>query len=259
MVDKWIGKYAVITGASSGIGAAIFKELAKNGINVIGLARRLERVEALIAELGQTKGKAFAYKCDVSDPESVRSTFKRIEKEFGTVHILVNNAGVGRNTLILEESEEAFRKINEIFDTNVRGLLQCTREAYRLMKKADTYGLIININSVVGHSLPNMGVPSWNVYPASKYAVTALSTLIRHELANSDNKKVRITSLSPGYVDTEIVFASGFVDANNQPTSLVGMPALKAEDIAHSAMFLLSTPYTVNISELTVRPTGEKF
>jgi NADP-dependent 3-hydroxy acid dehydrogenase YdfG len=87
MTDKWIGKTAVVTGASAGIGAAIFKEFARSGINVIGLARRLERVEKIVEELGATKGKAFAHKCDVSDPKSVTETFKWIEEKFGVVHI----------------------------------------------------------------------------------------------------------------------------------------------------------------------------
>jgi len=153
MVDKWIGKIAVVTGASAGIGAAIFKEFARNGINVIGLARRSERVESLIAELGTVKGKAYAYKCDVSDPKAVEEAFKWIEEKFGVVNILVNNAGIGRNVGILEEGSEAFFKLNEVINTNLRGLTQCTREAYRLMKKSDDYGLIVNINSIAGHSV----------------------------------------------------------------------------------------------------------
>jgi NADP+-dependent farnesol dehydrogenase len=192
MVDKWIEKVAVVTGASAGIGAAIFKDFAKAGITVIGLARRSERVEILIKELGSTKGKAFAYKCDVSDPKSITETFKWIESKFGVVHILVNNAGCGRNVSILDDDEESFRKMNEVIDTNIRGLTQCTREAYKLMKKSDDYGFIININSILGHQLPFAGF-SMNVYPASKYAVTAITETLRQELILADNKKVRVT------------------------------------------------------------------
>jgi NADP-dependent 3-hydroxy acid dehydrogenase YdfG len=88
MSDKWTGKTAVVTGASAGIGAAIFKELVRSGINTIGLARRSEKVDEIINELGATQGKAFAHKCDVSDPKSVTETFKWIEEKFGVVHIL---------------------------------------------------------------------------------------------------------------------------------------------------------------------------
>jgi NADP+-dependent farnesol dehydrogenase len=192
MVDKWVGKTAVVTGASAGIGAAIFKDFARAGVNVVGLARRSEKIEDLIKELGPTKGKTFAYKCDVSDPKSVTNTFKWLEDKFGVVNILVNNAGIGRNVAILDDKEESFKKINEVIDTNLRGLVQCTREAFRLMKKSDDYGLIININSILGHYIPFMGM-TMNVYPASKYAVTAISETIRQELVISDNKKVRVT------------------------------------------------------------------
>lgn len=192
MVEKWVGKFAVVTGVSGGIGAAIFCEFAKAGINVIGLARRSERVEALIKQLGPTKGKAYAFKCDVSNPSSVTAAFNWIEAEFGLVHILVNNAGIGRNAKILEEGEEAFHKMNEVLDTNVRGLVQCTREAFRLMKKSNDNGVIININSILGHSVPFAGFSS-NIYSASKHAVTAITAQLRNELVISGNHKVRVT------------------------------------------------------------------
>jgi len=192
MTDKWIGKVAVVTGSSAGIGAAIFKDFAAAGIHTIGLARRVERVEEIIKQLGATKGKAYAYKCDVSDPKSVTAAFKWITDKFGVVNILVNNAGIVRSVNILDESDEAFDKMNEVLDTNVRGLTQCTREAYRLMKKSEDYGLIVNINSVAGHIVPNLGM-SMNIYPASKHAVTALTESIRQELVNAGDKKVRVT------------------------------------------------------------------
>lgn len=191
-MDKWIGKTAVVTGASAGIGEAIFKEFAKNGINVIGLARRSEKVETLIEELGPTKGKAFAYKCDVSDSKSVTEAFKWIEDKFDVVHILINNAGIVRNVNLLDDSEESFQKMNEIIDTNIRGLTQCTREAYKLMKKSDDYGLIINMNSIYGHTIPFIGF-TMNMYAPTKHAITAITETIRQELVILGNKKVRVT------------------------------------------------------------------
>ena len=95
-MEKWEGKLAVVTGASSGIGAAILKDLAIAGINVVGLARRVEKVQEIINELGKVPGKVYAHKCDVSDEESVKSAFKWIEDKFGCFQILVNNAGVER-------------------------------------------------------------------------------------------------------------------------------------------------------------------
>lgn len=95
-MDKWRGKNAVVTGASAGIGAAIVRDLAKAGINVVALARRVEKLEALKKELESADGKVIAVGCDVSNKESVESAFTEIEKVFGVIHILVNNAGVVR-------------------------------------------------------------------------------------------------------------------------------------------------------------------
>ena len=95
-MEKWEGKLAVVTGASSGIGAAIVKDLAIAGINVVGLARRVEKIEKIITELKEVTGKVYSHKCDVSDEVSVKSAFKWIEDTFGSIHILVNNAGIER-------------------------------------------------------------------------------------------------------------------------------------------------------------------
>ena len=95
-MEKWQGKIAVVTGASAGIGAAIVRDLAKAGINVIALARRIEKLEALKDELKGAPGKVTALRCDVSNKASVEATFKTIEERFGVVNILINNAGVVR-------------------------------------------------------------------------------------------------------------------------------------------------------------------
>lgn len=93
-MNKWEGKLAVVTGASSGIGAHLVCELARAGINVVGLARRVDKIEELIKELGPTPGKVYAYKCDVTDQESIKEAFKWIEDQFGSIQIMINNAGV---------------------------------------------------------------------------------------------------------------------------------------------------------------------
>lgn len=95
-MEKWIGKVAVVTGASAGIGSAIVRDFAKAGIDVIALARRVEKLESLKNELKSAPGKVTALKCDVSDKRSVEEAFKSIERSHGVIHILVNNAGVIR-------------------------------------------------------------------------------------------------------------------------------------------------------------------
>lgn len=97
-----------------------------------------------------------------------------------------------RKAEILDEDDDSFRKMNEVIDTNFRGLLHCTREAFKLMKKSDDYCLILNINSVCGHKTPFMDI-SLNVYGPTKYAVTAFNEAVRMELFRSGNKMIRVS------------------------------------------------------------------
>jgi len=99
-MERWSGKVALVTGASSGIGAAITEELAKAGVKVFGLARRVERVEEIKNKLGKVKGDIIPLKGDVSKEEDIVAAFKVIKEKFGTIHILVNNAGIGRMALL---------------------------------------------------------------------------------------------------------------------------------------------------------------
>lgn len=260
MAEKWENKIAVVTGASSGIGAAIFKDFVSHGLITIGLARRVERVEEIINSLKKenAKGQGFSYKCDVADGKSIKETFEWIEKKFGTINIIVNNAGIGRVATILEAGDDSMAKINEVIDTNFRGMVHCTKEAFQLMKKSDDYGMIINVNSILGHRNPSL-TATFNVYPASKYAVTALTETIRHEISASGNRKIRVSSISPGRVSTEIGQASGRVLDEKTKEFYKNQPTLYSEDVSHSVMHLLSAPYHVNISELIIQPVGEQF
>lgn len=185
-MEKWNGKIAVVTGASVGIGAEIVKDLAKSGITVVGLARRPEKIEEFAKELGTTKGKIFAHKCDVSDRESIKQAFKWIEDNFKFVNILINNAGIGNNTTIFTESlaDEHADKLDNVINTNFNGLIHVTRHAFDLMKKSDDYGLIVNVNSIVGHitPFPLEGKAISNVYPGTKHAVTATSEIMVRRL-----------------------------------------------------------------------------
>lgn len=165
-MEKWIGKVAVVTGASAGIGEAIVVDLAKAGIHVIGLARRSEKVEAIANKVGSTTGRIHARQCDVSDLESVKEAFKWIEEMFGSIHILVNNAGTAFKMQILDESDVT-DKLNTVINTNFTGLVHCTREAVRLIKKSDDFGMVVNIGSVVGHSIP-FRPNSFNIYAPTK-------------------------------------------------------------------------------------------
>ena len=193
-MEKWVGKLAVVTGASAGIGAAIVRDFARAGINVVGLARRVENIEAIISDVGKTSGIIYAYKCDVSDLQSVKTAFAWIEEKFGSIQILVNNAGIGRNVSILTD-DDVDDSLKQVIDTNFTGLVQTTRQAFQLMKKSDDYGYIININSIVGHILPfpSNGESRANVYHGTKHAVTATTEVLRQELVCMKNDKIRVS------------------------------------------------------------------
>lgn len=192
-MEQWRGKTAVVTGASSGIGEAIVKAFANAGINVIGLARRVEKVQEIANKVqGTASGKVYAEKCDVSSYESIQHAFKTIGEKFGTINILVNNAGVYNPTMILSD-EDNVEKLKSTIDTNVTGLVLCTKEAYKLMKTPGNCGYIININSVAGHSTAFPAEYVLNVYPGTKHAVTAITDVLRRELTLLKNKDVKIT------------------------------------------------------------------
>lgn len=178
-MDRWVGKVAVVTGSSSGIGAAIAKDLAKAGMVVVGLARRIERVEALKDDLPESaKNLLHAVKCDVSKEEDILKTFKWVEEKFGGVDVLINNAGILPEADLLEAGNS--QALRDVMDTNVMGLVLCSREACLSMKKRSVDGHVVHINSIAGHRVPNF--PKLNIYVASKHAVTAITETMRNEL-----------------------------------------------------------------------------
>ncbi|XP_037039652.1 farnesol dehydrogenase-like [Bradysia coprophila] len=253
-MDKWIGKVAVVTGASAGIGKAIVKDLAKAGIHVVGLARRDEKIVEYVRELGNTSGKVYARKCDISDQQSVKQTFQWIEQQFGSISILINNAAILYNGTILDPGDDAMDQLNAVINTNFTGAVQCSREAIRLIEKSCDHGLVVNINSIAGNYVPfGMGT---NVYAASKHALRAFSEVLRHELVVKKDSKIRVSNLSPGVVETEMAVAAGMVS----DASLIyqHLPHLSSENVSESVMFLLQVPYNVNITQLTIQPVGEK-
>jgi len=246
-LDRWRGKVAIVTGASAGIGAATVERLVEEGLQVVGIARRSERVEELSKKLAGKKGKLYAIKADLTKEEDILKAFKWVTDNLGPVNILVNNAGLGQNTNLVEGDTKKWRRV---FDTNVLGLSIATREAVKIMRANNIDGHIIHINSILGHTVSNL--PNTNVYPASKYAVTALTETLRQEL-NQIGTKIKITSISPGVVATEFLTAAEYVIDESSKKR----PALQSEDIADSILYVLSTPPHVQVHELIIKPVGE--
>lgn len=198
-MEKWIGKNAVVVGAASGIGKGTTKTFLTSGINVIGLDKDFEKLELDVKTYEGLKGTFHPRQCDISDQSAIDETFKWIEDQFEYVNIIVNSAGIYLNMKLLDESEGASERLNKVMNVNFFGLVQCSRAAVRLMKRSNDFGIVINICSLLGHSIP-CGAHTFNtnVYPSTKYAVRAFSEVLRQELAVENNRKIRVTNVSPG-------------------------------------------------------------
>ncbi|XP_069683496.1 farnesol dehydrogenase-like [Periplaneta americana] len=246
-MERWSGRVAVVTGASAGIGAAIAQELVKKGLKVVGLARRVERVQELEKSLKSAPGKLYSRKCDVTKEEEVKEAFKWVKDNLGGTDILINNAGVASLNSLSGGPVENWRKI---YDLNVLALSMCTKEALQSMKeKGVDDGHIIHINSVAGHKV----IEQLSMYSSSKHAVTALTEGLRRELVNQKSK-IRVTSVSPGAVRTEFGLAAGATPEMLE--AYKDIPILESEDVADAVLYVLGTPPHVQIHELMLKPLG---
>ncbi|KAJ8932482.1 hypothetical protein NQ314_014627 [Rhamnusium bicolor] len=239
-LDRWVGKVAIVTGASSGIGAAIAEQLVEQGIKVAAFARRQGRLEELATKLSDKKGKLYPVKVDMTKEEDILNGFEWVKENLGPVHILVNNAGTGEYGNLTDGDTETWQNV---FQLNVIGLCIATREAIKDMKANNVDGHIIHINSTAGHQT----FVGLNVYPASKFAVTALAETLRLEL-NSLKLKIKITSLSPGLVNTEIL-SEEFKQSERFKKIIEGKQILDPVDIADGVIYVLSTPPHVQVNE----------
>ncbi|XP_064549943.1 farnesol dehydrogenase [Drosophila montana] len=250
-MDRWRNRVAVVTGASSGIGAECCKDLVARGMIAVGLARRLDRLEQLKASLPAEQAAHFyGRQCDVSVEQQVIDSFAWIDETLGGADVLVNNAGIVRRVHIVDEGNSA--DLRDILNTNVLGVTWCTREAFHSMQRRRINdGHVLIINSVAGHGVPMNPGFSFNMYAPSKHAVTALSEFLRQEFLNKGTM-TKITSISPGIVDTEIF-------DKNSPEVLAKMPMLRPENVADAVAYCIQTPPNVQIHELIIKPVGERF
>lgn len=189
------GQTALVTGASSGLGASFARILNAAGANVVVAARRRERLEALAGELSaEGPGRALAVQMDVTDTASVEAAFDAATEAFGTVGIIVNNAGVPSESYFTEISDAEWR---QVMDVNLDGVFKVARAGAQRMRKASNGGAIINIASVLGINVLKALAP----YATSKAAVIQLTRAMALELAR-DN--IRVNAIAPGYFATEI-------------------------------------------------------
>ena len=233
------GKVAVITGASSGIGEATARLLVAEGVRVVLVARRRDRIDALAAELGDA---ALALTADVGNAAAVADVFGEVERRFGGLDLLFNNAGLGVNARF-EASDSADWK--RMIDVNLYGVLHCTQAAIPLMRGRPG-AMISSVSSVGGR----YGTESWSVYSATKFAVVGFHDALRKELGGEG---IRVSVIEPGAVWTE--FGQNVSDAMRERRE--SLDALTSEDVAQALVYAFAQPPRVLVEEILIRPVRQ--
>ena len=238
------GQVALVTGAGQGIGAAIVRELARLGATVIGTdinEKGVERINAMLAETG-APGRGIIM--DVRDLPQIEAGIVQIEKEYGSIYVLVNNAGITRDNLSMRMKDEEW---DAVIDTNLKSVFRMSRAVMRSMMKARA-GRIINITSVVGHA-GNAGQVN---YCASKAGVSGMARSLARELGS---RNITVNCVAPGFIDTDMTRVleekQRAALAANVPLGRLGSP----EDIAAAVGFLAS-PSAAYITGATIHVNG---
>jgi 3-hydroxy acid dehydrogenase / malonic semialdehyde reductase len=234
----------LISGASSGIGAACAEVFAKAGAKLILLARRQERLEQLATELAC---ETHLLSLDVRDRQQVESALASLSTHWSEVDILINNAGLSRGLDKLYQGD--IQDWEEMIDTNIKGLLYMTRSLLPGMVSRDR-GHIINIGSIAGHQ----AYPGGNVYCGSKAAVRVISEGLKQDLLGTS---VRVSCIDPGMVETEFSKVRFHGDTERAQKVYQGLTPLTAEDVADVVFFCATRPPHVNISEVLLVPTDQ--
>jgi NADP-dependent 3-hydroxy acid dehydrogenase YdfG len=247
VADPLAGRSAIVTGASSGIGVATARALAGAGAAVTLAARRVDRLEALAAEVG---GKVGVQPTDMRREEDILKLFAVARERFGGVDILINNAGLGRSAPLSSAPTEVWR---EMLEVNVLGLCIATREAIQDMERRKSAGHVVHVASMAAHRVPS---PESGVYSATKFAVRALTEALRQELRARESP-IRVAEVSPGHVFTE--FADVF---RGRPGAAAEIDRrfkiLEPNDVADAILFVVTRPPHVEVHDVLMRPTGQR-
>ncbi len=224
------GKIALITGASRGIGEAIAKKFAESGANVAFTYKQSEeKAKALEGVLGKNNVKAKAYKSDASKFSEADALVKSVLQDFGRIDVLVNNAGITRDNLLLRMTEEQW---DEVMDNNLKSVFNLTRfVAYHLLKQKG--GSIINISSIVGLT-GNAGQAN---YTASKAGIIGFTKTIAQELGS---RNIRCNAIAPGFIETDMTQSLDEKVAESLKKSIPLNRLGKADEVANTALFLAS-------------------
>jgi len=223
------GQVGVVTGGTRGIGRAIAAGLAKNGVNLIVAGRNLDAANETVASLAAYGIKAMGIKLDVSNAEEVEKAFEEIRKEFQRIDILINNAGITKDGLLLRMREEAW---DSVIDINLKGVFLCSREAIKDMAK-QRYGRIVNITSVAAF----MGNPGQANYSASKAGIVGFTKTVAREYAN---RGITVNAVAPGFIQTAMTDVL-HDKVKEEMKRLIPLGRFgTVEDVANAVIFLAS-------------------
>ncbi|MBE9033629.1 SDR family oxidoreductase [aff. Roholtiella sp. LEGE 12411] len=237
----------LISGASSGIGAACARIFAGAGVKLILAARRLERLQQLVESLSVTSLQVHLLQLDVCDRATVESAISTLPASWSNIDILVNNAGLSRGLDKLHEG--SFQDWEEMIDTNVKGLLYLTRYVVPGMVSRGR-GHVVNLGSIAGHQT----YPGGNVYCATKAAVRAISEGLKQDLLGTP---IRVTSVDPGMVETEFSDVRFHGDIERAKKVYQGVTPLTPDDIADVIFFCVTRSPHVNINEVVLMPVDQ--
>jgi 3-oxoacyl-[acyl-carrier protein] reductase len=220
---------AIVTGASRGLGRAIALRLAECGARVACVARDAAKLEETVAAIRQAGGQAEAMVCDVGSSDSVNQLVESLVEKWQKIHILINNAGITRDTLVPRMTDEQW---DEVILTNLRGAFLFLRAASRPMMQA-RYGRIVNMASVSGM----VGNPGQANYSASKAGLIGMTKTVARELAG---RKVTVNAVAPGFIETEMTAALGDSILSEVKTRIPAKRLGTANEIADAVLFLAS-------------------
>jgi serine 3-dehydrogenase len=242
------GKTVLVTGASSGIGAACAEVFAAAGSRMLLVARRLERLDVLASRLSREQSaEVRVSRLDVRDRGAVDAWVEGLESSWSAIDILINNAGLARGLAPLQDGD--IGDWEEMIDTNVKGLLWVTRAVLPGMVARGS-GHVINIGSIAGHET----YPGGNVYCASKHAVTALGRALNIDVLGTG---VRVSSVDPGMVETEFSLVRFHGHRKRADGVYHGLEPLTSRDVAEAVLFCATRPLHANVREMILMPSAQ--
>ena len=242
------GRWALVTGATSGFGLAIARALAAEGCHVAITGRREDRLNATAKEIATAhKVETVPLRFDVRDLAQVRSALEGATGLLGKLDILVNNAGLALALDPLQAGDPA--DWDQMIDTNVKGLLYASRTVLPGMVERGR-GHVVNVGSIAGHQTYAGGA----VYSATKYAVRAITDALRYDVLG---KGIRVSNVEPGLAETEFSEVRFKGDRAKAKTVYEGMTALRADDVADAVIWCVTRPPHVNVQSVLILPTDQ--